>query len=264
MYKFFFLITLSLFSTTVSASNLTQVLNEYGQRPTVALSKKFILVVGAGYEQEAYNEDRYPTKRDCPYLLLNSDDNDKPDVCRDITKTIFPDSYRRKFDEIIFEQLPTFIINRNLILEVINLLKDEGSIISNLPFSTLQENTTGKEHYQKVLNMDYFYDATSGFQYQLVRHNQFAQGRNIIDFPLLSNNDKLALSEHFLTINNLHSRALATIENANANLTWPKKLIGKNPNPPYFLVIKKEPPKEGLIHLQQEGNQPNNGGGCKC
>lgn len=95
MYKFFFLITLTLFSTTVSASNLTQVLNEYGQRPTVALSKKFILVVGAGYEQEAYNEDRYPTKRDCPYLLLNSDDDDKPDVCCDITKTIFPDSYQR-------------------------------------------------------------------------------------------------------------------------------------------------------------------------
>jgi hypothetical protein len=262
--KFFFFITLTLFSTTVSASNLVQTLNEYSQRPTVTESKKFILVVGAGYEQEAYNEERYPTKKDSPYLLLNSEADEKPDVCCDITKILFPNTYKGKFDEIIFEQLPAFIINRNLILEMATLLKDEGSIISNLLFNVLEENTSGKEHYQPVSNMNYFYDSTPAFQYQLVRHNQFALGRNVINFPVLSNNDKFALSEHFLTINNLHSRVLATIEDANANLTWPKKLIGKNPNPPYFLVIKKEPPKEGLIHLQQEGNQPNNGGGCKC
>ena len=65
MSKFFFFITLTLFSTIVNASNLAQILNEYSQRPTVTESKKFILVVGAGYEQEAYNEDRYPTKKDC-------------------------------------------------------------------------------------------------------------------------------------------------------------------------------------------------------
>lgn len=243
---------------------MNQALNEYSQRPTVVQSKKFVLIIGAGYEQEAYCEDNYPTKRDCPYFLLNLEADEKPDVCCDITKTPFPNAYRGKFDEIVFEQLPAFIIDRNLILEMVTLLKDEGSIISNLLFNAFEENTTGKDYYQPVTNMNYFYDSTPMFRYQLVRHNQFALGRNSINFPVLSSNDKLALSEHFLTINNLHNRVLAVIEDATENLTWPKKLIGKNPNPPYFLVIKKDPPKEGLIHLQQEENQPNNGGGCKC
>ena len=96
-----------------------------------------IMIVGGTYNQKSYLA--YANNRsNSPYFLTDIS-NDPTDLKHDVTNP-FPQKYRGKFKITVFEQLPYFTINQNSISNVLAILKSNGHISMNCPFSLQEMN----------------------------------------------------------------------------------------------------------------------------
>lgn len=197
--------------------------------------EKNVMIVGARYTQKYY--EKYKSNE--RFCLV--DTSDPCDLKHDVLNP-FPEDYRGKFDSVVFEQLPCFVITEKSINNTLEVLKKGGMISMNFPLPLMKGHLFDYSNFKAIeietekKNMT-LYKTSNSF----ILHDETLQK---FEQNLYKDEDCLTILEKLVPIlfnwssctPCLISVAQYSHEN-HFNNNWFKEL--KEPNPPFLLTIKK-------------------------